>query len=268
MHAIAIAHPRRLNAACCALLLSLTAGCGGGSGDGDNNSPGSTQGQPSAPAGGNRSTNWSGYVLSGPAQSFSKVQGSWAVPSVNCAGADGAASSSWAGIGGGNNADPTLVQAGTEQDCNGGPDYFAWWEVIPAPASRLNPQTYPVGAGDRISVSADGSSAIVWSIRIANDSRGWVFSTSVPYGAAGATAEWIEEAPLTAGTGGAGQSALADFGRVAFSALTANGGNPGLSANERVVMVDGRDGHVVANPSAPGVNGNAFAVCFGSGACR
>ena len=246
-------------------LSTLLAGCGGGDDGGGSSGPGSTQGQGNSSAGGQQSFNWSGYALSGGAGMFSKVQGSWTVPTVTCS--DGVTrSSTWAGIGG-INGDQTLVQAGTEQDCNGGASYGAWWEVLPAPSATINPQTYPVGAGDHITVTADGSSTLIWALTIKNTTRGWTFNTSAPYGSSGASAEWIEEAPLSAGTGGVGQATLANFGRVAFSALTANGGNPGLSTNERVAMIDNNN-HVIANPSGPGATGNSFAVCYGPGACQ
>src|SRR5205823_1915926 len=125
-------------------------------------------------------------------------------------------------------------------------------------------QSYPVQPGDRITATADGRSAVLWAITI-KSSRAWTFNTTTPYTAGGATAEWIEEAPLSAGS--AGQATLTNFGRVAFSALTANGANPNLTAAQRVVMVDANDGHVVANPSAAGSGGNSFAVCFGSANC-
>ena len=250
-----------------AVLVSSLAGCGGGNDAGANTS---TQGQPGTPtpaaSGGQQSTNWSGYALTGSSGSFSKVEGKWTVPTVKCAASDNTASSSWAGIGGGTNSDPTLVQAGTEQDCSGGPSYYAWWEIIPLPSTTLDTQAYPVQAGDQITVTVNGSNAILWSITI-KSSRGWTFNTSTPYTAAGATAEWIEEAPLGVGTGGAGQVTLANFGRVAFSALKANGASPGLAPADRIVMVDANDGHIVANTSAAGAGGNSFAVCFGSAAC-
>lgn len=249
-----------------ALLLLLIAGCGGG-GHGD-----STHGQPSSSAGAQQSTNWSGYVQTGPPQSFTRVGGTWTVPAVQCSGSQTTRSATWTGIGGGTTSDPTLVQAGTEQDCNGGPSYSAWWEVIPAPATTvsggtLGSQNFDVQPGDQITVTLDGSSAAVWNITIQNASRGWTFNTTVPYGSAGATAEWIEEAPLSAGSGGAGQSSLSNYGSAGFTSLSANGTNPHLTSGERVAMVDS-NGTVISNPSAPGTNGDAFDVCFGSGVCQ
>jgi hypothetical protein len=242
----------------------VTAGCSGGGGAGDG--PG---GSFNAAAGGQESSNWSGYVLTAIPGTFSSASGSWTVPAVTCAAGGGAkASSTWVGIGGGDASDSTLVQAGTEQDCDDEiASYGAWWEVIPAPAIDLDADTYPVGPGDAMTVSTDGSNAVVWTVTIHNASRGWTFTQSVPYTSAGATAEWVEEAPLTAGTGGAGQASLTNYGRVVFTGATANHANPGLTPSERVVMVD-FSGNVISNPSAPAASGDAFAVCFGPAACE
>src|SRR4029077_8844114 len=98
-----------------AMLLASLAGCRGTSEV--------AHGQPSGPAGPQASTNWSGYVRTGAPHSFTKITATWVVPSVNCPDGSDTASSTWTGIGGGTTADPTLVQAGTEQDCNGGPSY-------------------------------------------------------------------------------------------------------------------------------------------------
>jgi hypothetical protein len=224
-----------------------------------------------SPDGAQQSCNWAGYVKTGPAQSFTGASGTWIVPAVSC-GSEDSASSSWIGVGGGTTQDPTLVQAGTEQDCfNGVPSYDAWWELIPAPSTSasgpIDTGQFPVGPGDQISASVDGSNAVVWNIRIHNDTRGWTFQTTVGYTSAGGTAEWIEEAPFTGDTGGPcpGQSPLANFGRATFFNARANGAPPGLDLSERVVMVD-IAGNVKANTSAPD-RGDAFDVCFGSGNC-
>lgn len=264
-----------------ASLISLLAGCGGG---GDAGDPDGGAGQQAGPAGSDssgdagdsraqQSSNWSGYVQTGQPNSFTRISGSWTVPALQCPGSGSTASATWTGIGGGSSVDPTLIQAGTAQSCEGGAaGYSAWWELIPAPAitageGLLDAQEYPVNPGDQISVSIDSGSVLVWNITIQNSTRGWTFNITVPYLAAGATAEWIEEAPLSAGSAGVGQDTLSNFGRVGFYALTVNGANPGLTAEQRVVMVDSSDS-VIANPSAPAPGGDAFDVCFGSGACR
>jgi hypothetical protein len=247
---------KKLLAAAGALVL---AACPGG---------GTSHGQPNSTAGAQTSSNWSGYVVAGPPHGFTAVSGEWDVPAVTCSANEDSASATWTGIGGGTAADPTLIQAGTGQDCRGGATYNAWWEAIPAPsadAGGVLGQGFEVGPGDHIIVTVDGSNLVVWSITIRNTSRGWTFNTTVPYGAAGETAEWIEEAPITAGTGGAGLSTLSNYGRVGFTAVTANGANPHLSTDEALAMVDA-NGQVISNPSAPAENGD-FRICFGSGSC-
>lgn len=217
-----------------------------------------------SPDGAQQSTNWAGYVKAGGPGSFNQASGSWAVPDVLCGNSD-KDSSSWTGVGGGTTADPTLVQAGTSQTCSGGQaDYAAWWEVLPAPSVNaggfLDTATYPVGPGDQINVSVDGSNAVVWDITIHNATRNWTFNTTVAYSAAGATAEWIEESPLSAGSAG-----LADFGHASFFASRANNAAANLQLSDRVVMTDGA-GTVIANTSAPGGGGD-FGVCYGAGNC-
>jgi len=221
-----------------------------------------------SPKGAQESFNWAGYVQAGAPATFTSASATWIVPGVSC-GADDTASSSWIGVGGGTNSDPTLVQAGTDQDCVGGqPSYDAWWEVIPAPAATvsgpIDTGMFPVGGGDQITASVDGSNGVVWSITIRNDTRHWTFNTTVGYTSGGGTAEWIEESPLAAGASGAGQAPLANFGRAMFFSARANGSSAGLGPSERIVMVDANN-RVIANTSAP--DGDNFDVCYGSGNC-
>jgi hypothetical protein len=225
------------------------------------------------------STNWCGYQLAGSVAKFNQVSATWTVPSIAQSNSV-TTSSTWTGVGGGCTdsscalVDPTLIQAGTEQDNNGDgtKSYYAWWEAIPAPAIEaggpLSTRQYDVRAGDKISVSIDGSSLVVWKITIADFRSGlphWTFTTTVPYSAAGLTAEWIEEAPLSVGTGGTGQLALSNFGRVSFSGLTANTVKPTASSAEPITLVD-NDGHALCRPSA--MTSTGFAVCYGSGTCN
>jgi hypothetical protein len=107
---------------------------------------------------------------------------------------------------------------------------------------------------------------VVWDIVIRNDTRGWTFNTTVPYSSAGQTAEWIMEAPLSAGTSGAGQTSLSNYGIIGFGGASANGANPELTGDDAVAMVDA-DGNVISNPSGPAASGDAFVVCFGPGSC-
>jgi len=227
-----------------------------------------------------QSTNWAGYAIAGGPFGFNSVHGTWAVPAIASSTSDTTAAT-WVGIGGGcvnppscTETDPTLIQAGIESDnISGSQSYSAWWEAIPAPSvslsgGLLSQQSYDVQPGDSIAVNISVQNFAVWTIEV-DDQRGgqlhWTFTTTVPYLAAGLTAEWIEESPLTAGTSGAGQTALSDFHQVIFDGLTANGANPGLTSADEIVLDDG-SGNVLAMPSAP-QGGNSFAVCYGSGTC-
>lgn len=249
--------------------LCLIAACGGGSGSGNSSGSGSTQGVGNSPSGSaTQSTNWSGYVVTGSLGGFNQVAGTWTVPSVNCSGSATSASASWTGIGGYAATDQTLIQAGTEQDCNSGSaGYSAWWEGYPLPSAGLSSSSYPVQPGDQISVSIDSSLGALWTIKIQDLTAGWTFSQTLAFVSAGQSAEWIEEAPLGIGSGGAAQTTLSNFGKVSFAALAADGKSPALTANEGIVMVNSSNA-VQAQPSAPGAGGDSFDVCYGAGACN
>ncbi|MGH8455483.1 MAG: G1 family glutamic endopeptidase [Stenotrophobium sp.] len=256
-------------AAC--VLAALLAGCGGSGGNNPGSTPTPTQGQANTPAGTSQSTNWSGYVQSGSVAQFSQVSGNWTVPAANCPSGASTASSTWTGIGGyavagGATSDPTLIQAGTEEDCNGGPSYYAWWEALPLPLVMLDTTANPVHPGDQMTVSIN-STLILWTIVIHNLSAGWTSTTTAPYTASGLSAEWIQEAPTSIGTGGVAQTTLSNFGRVSFSGLMANNANPGLTVNDGIFMVDANN-HVLANPSPPGAGGNSFNDCYGPSPCN
>jgi hypothetical protein len=238
------------------------AACGESGGVGGSTSAASPGGHGNSSTSANTSTNWAGYVVSGSAGAFSSVAGAWNVPQVSCPNGSSTGSSTWLGIGGASVSDQSLIQAGTGQDCSGGASYYAWWEIFPAPSTTLSSSSYPVQPGDPISVTIDGSAIVSWTITIKNTRANWTFTTTAPFSGSQQSAEWIEEAQLQAGTSGAGQVTLADFGHVSFSALTANGSNPGLTTADELVMVDSSN-QPIATPSAP-QGGNAFNVCRGS----
>jgi hypothetical protein len=246
--------------------LCLLAACGNSN---DNSNSGSTQGVGNSPFGSTtQSTNWSGYVVTGSLGGFTQVAATWTVPAVSCPGSGDTASATWAGIGGYQVIDQTLIQAGTEQDCSGGSaGYSAWWEGYPLPSTDLSSSSYPVQPGDQITVTIDSSLGLLWTFAIQDLNAGWTFSKTTPFVSAGQSAEWIEEAPLSISTSGTAQATLSNFGRVSFSALAADGKSPGLTSSDSIVMVNSSDA-VQAQPSAPGSGGDSFDVCYGSGACN
>jgi hypothetical protein len=94
-----------------------------------------------------KSTNWSGYAITGGA-TLTKVEGAWIVPTVNNQfgiSGDGYMSE-WVGIDGDCSCDD-LIQDGTEQDWVGGtPGYYAWIEFIPE--AELEVSSFPISPGD------------------------------------------------------------------------------------------------------------------------
>ena len=196
------------------------------------------------------SSNWAGVVAAGQA-TFNSITASWVVPSVLPSSHD-EASSTWIGIDGAGNQD--LIQAGTEQDSGpGGPLYYAWYEVLPAPSIPLG----MVSPGDRISVNISEVSPGTWTITISDSSSGGSSSGDLAYGGPGASAEWIEEAPSSL----AGVIAtLADFGSVEFDHPMTTG--VGSSAALYAVSMSNSSGSVIAYPTA--FTPTSFDVDYGS----
>jgi hypothetical protein len=223
-----------------------------------------------------QSNNWFGYnqgTLEQNGKMFNSITGDWVVPTAtqHTAGQD-EASSDWIGIGGGcldaacTAGDNTLIQTGTEQDVSGGTaSYSAWYELIPAPSLSISSITVHPGDHMHASISETVAGANVWNITLQDVTTGKSFSTTVPYSSTHATAEWIEETPLTFGTGGAGLAALPNLSNVPFTAATTNGANAGLKASEEIQLIDSNS-KVIGSPSAPS-GGNAFTACAWATSC-
>ncbi|HZD65894.1 MAG TPA: G1 family glutamic endopeptidase, partial [Acidimicrobiales bacterium] len=163
-----------------------------------------------------QSTNWSGYDKGAldTGSTFQSISGHWTVPTVSQHTPGQAESSAtWIGIGGGcvnmtqgcSVTDPTLIQAGTEQDVNaqGKPSYSAWWEILPAPSISTS---MPVHPGDHMSATIKGPG--VWTITVKDLTDGQSFTQTVPYASTMDSAEWIQEAPTEIGSGGVAQATL------------------------------------------------------------
>jgi Peptidase A4 family len=224
-----------------------------------------------------QSNNWFGYnqgTLEQGGKMFHSITGDWTVPTAtqHSAGQD-EASSDWIGIGGGcldaacTVGDNTLIQTGTEQDVSGGnASYSAWYELIPAPSLTISSITVHPGDHMHASISETVSGANVWNITLQDVTTGKSFSTTVPYSSTHATAEWIEETPLTFGTSGAGLAALPNLTNVPFSDGTTNGANAGLKGSEEIQLVDS-NGNVIGTPSAPNSTANGFTECAWATSC-
>ena len=197
-------------------------------------------------------SNWSGYAKSG---SYSSATAQWIVPSVSAS--KGASySSAWVGIDGFTNS--SLIQTGTESDYyNGSAHYNAWWEILPAAETPISSIT--VHPGDTMTASIAKGSGSTWTITITDASNGQSFTTQQSYSGPGASVEWIEEAPSVGGR----VATLAHYSSPdTFDPGTANGGNPGLTANDAGVMI--QQHRQVSTPSAPDSDTDGFNMAYGS----
>jgi hypothetical protein len=140
-----------------------------------------------------RSTNWSGYVLDGA--SFTFAAGTFTVPN-NTATSGLTDDSEWVGIDGSSNSN--LIQAGVAEDTftDGTRSTFAWWEVLPAPATPI--QSMSVSPGDTVTVVLREVTPPMWTIQVVDVSKNETFTTTQSYSGPGASAEWIVEAATDA----------------------------------------------------------------------
>src|SRR3954451_15924681 len=237
-----------------------------------------SHGQLLRPFNNNQSNNWFGYnqgSLELGDKLFQSVSGDWTVPtaSQHTRGQD-ESSSDWIGIGGGcidancSVGDNTLIQTGTEQDVSaaGTPSYSAWWEVIPGPSIGIS--TFTVSPGDHM--HADITEAVtnseVWKITLQDVTKGETYTTTVPYSSTHATAEWIQETPLILDPSNPGLAALPNLTTNSFSAAKTNGQNAGLTAGEKMNLVDG-NGNVIGAPSNPNSTLDGFNLCSWATTC-
>jgi hypothetical protein len=222
----------------------------------------------------NQSSNWSGYNkgLLETGAGFHAISAKWVVPAAQQkVRGQQEFSSSWIGIGGGcldtscTLTDSTLIQAGTEQDVasDGTASYSTWFELIPAPSIST---PLAVTAGDLVSAGIVETVPGVWTITLTNVTSGRSWSQTVPYSSTYATAEWIEETPLTFGTGGAGLSSMPALGTVHFDRATVNGSNAALTPAEEMQLVSS-SGAAIATPSAPDTDADGFNDCTFASAC-
>lgn len=224
-----------------------------------------------------QSSNWFGYNAGALDRGtlFDSISSDWTVPTVSQHAAGQAGdSATWIGIGGGclsatcTLTDATLIQAGTEQDVDsaGHPSYSAWWELVPAPGITIN--NFNVSPGDHIhaSISEAVPGSEVWTIALSDTTKGENFSTTVPYTSTQSTAEWIDETPITFGSGGVGEATLPNLSQTQFSGTSINGAGAQLSSGEMVQLIDG-GGHVIATPSVPYAGGAAFTDCAWASSC-
>jgi hypothetical protein len=221
------------------------------------------------PSGGS-TPNWSGYAqVGGP---FTGIVGEWTVPTVQSDG--GSVSSTWVGVDGFGNT--SLIQVGTEQDYSGGflgigagPQYSAWWEILPASSTSIS---NPVSPGDdmlaiiapTIAGAASPNMPATWAITLMDRTKNWNFTTLQTYSGPLSTAEWVQEATTECGLFGCSIGSLADYGSVTFDVFDSINldASPLFTASQAINMVQG--GSVVSTPSNPDGDDDGFTVAYGS----
>jgi hypothetical protein len=227
--------------------------------------------RPIAIAAANQSFNWSGYMQGRleKGTTFHSIFATWTVPTATQHRTGEAEySSSWIGIGGGcldaacTLTDVTLIQAGVGHDIDaaGNPDYYAWWETIPAPLIRT---TLPVRAGDRVAVAIfENRVPEIWTIVIANLTTRGLFTLTLPYASTYGSAEWVIETPLVISESGTIVSVgpMPDLTPVRFDYARVNGASAGFIPTERIELVD-FDLKLIATPSLPDRQRDGFNDC-------
>lgn len=179
------------------------------------------------------SENWAGYVVKSNAgtQQFSSVSGSWVQPTIKSSSSTGPGCSAfWVGLGGSSDQSQALEQVGTSADwVNGQAVYYAWYELVPAPETKLSLTIHP---GDHVSARVSVSGQTV-TVSLSDQTTGQSATKTVQTSTADtSSAEWIAEAPSTYGQGGNYQTLpLANFGQVAFTgaSATSNGHTGSIS---------------------------------------
>src|SRR5207248_7185351 len=119
----------------------------------------------------------------------------------------------------------SLEQTGTQADCtaDGAPDYFAWYELVPAAPVKLDLAIRP---GDHIDAKVSVSGTDV-TVSLTDRTTGQSTSKTLQMDNPDTTsAEWIAEAPSACdSSSGCQPLPLADFGTMQFTgaSATANG---------------------------------------------
>jgi hypothetical protein len=214
--------------------------------------------------------NWSGYAQSTSTKgTFTAVKDYWTVPTVNTKPSGDQYSSDWVGIGG--FSDKTLVQDGTEADNIGGTaKYDAWTEILPA--SEVVIPGLTIKPGNKMEGLVEETKAGTWEMTVSDLTTGKSGGRTVKYSSSGKSVEAIHERPEVGGS----LATLATTNNVTFNPGSLSTAAPGTQTwkpllkvasgatlNE-IFMVNNADTAVIASPSAPSANGEAFAVADGS----
>jgi hypothetical protein len=203
--------------------------------------------------------NWAGYAdVATEDGTFTKVSGSWKVPTLTCTQED-RITADWVGLDGFSSS--SVEQDGTSSQCfEGVAIYYSWYEMYPAGTVEVGTTVAP---GDSISASVTRSGSS-YTLKL-TDSTHTANSFSETATCATTTcldtsAEWIAERPAYATTGIVPE---AQFTPVKFSSasVTASGKTSTISGfsgtNYAITCVDSTDTYDIVSISGL-TGGNAF----------
>jgi Peptidase A4 family len=194
-------------------------------------------------------SNWGGYAVTGG--TYDSVTGNWTVPSLNCSATKGDVSF-WSGLDGWTSS--SVEQIGLDAVCASGGkiEYNPWVEMYPANSIYF---TETVKAGDEMTSSVTTNGSGSFTLVLADPTQGWTKTytktlTSAPL----SSAEVIVEA-----IGSQDIPPCPDFGSVAFTDVTADGGS---FADEGTVQTTNleRSGTLLTQDGA--LDGSAFGVTW------
>ena len=205
--------------------------------------------------------NWSGYADTATrAQTFTKVSGSWTVPSVTCS-AEDQIISDWVGLDGFNSS--TVEQLGTTSWCyKGKAVYYTWYEIYPKAVHEMSTALQP---GDKVtaSVTRTGTS---YAFKLTDSTTPGnnisVTKTCALAACKDISAEWISERPSFS-TGIVPQAHYNAFkitnGSQTSSGHTGSiGAGPGVNA---ITMIDSTQSYNLSTVSTL-TGGNSFSTTW------
>jgi len=185
------------------------------------------------------SSNWAGYVATGPGSTsttasstmaYTDVTGQWVQPKAVCTPGSPTSVAIWVGLGGYSETSQELEQTGTSADCSqsGQASYYIWYELVPA--DSVNVTSLKINPGDVIAsvVQVNGTKVLVQVIDRTRKTR---FTKRLTMAAPDLTsAEWIAEAPSQCSVSGfCRQIALTNFGSIDFTRSFATGNGSGAT---------------------------------------
>jgi Peptidase A4 family len=226
--------------------------------------PGETRVGPAAPSGSARSItqyksfNWGGYASwTTTAQTYTKVSGSWKVPTLTCS-AEDRLTAIWVGIDGFETT--TVEQLGTLDWCfEGKAHYYDWYEMYPSSSVEVG-KTLKAGDSISASVSRSGDS---YTLKLTDSTRS---GENISHTATCAlttcldeSAEWIVERPAFS----IGITPLAQIGKATFTSAstTAKGKSDVISKSpdpSEIQIYDATATYALWSPSGLNSSGNSF----------